>query len=371
MSNGRIREVYPGGNTSLGFYSYYENIIGPDATRIIIIKGGPGVGKSSFMKGLAVELNERGFDVELHHCSSDNNSLDGVVFPQVKVALIDGTSPHIVDPKNPGAVDEIIHLGDYWDERGLRREKSQVIAANREVGVLFRRGYRYLKSARELRDDLASIFSENLDYGLANQKAADLIAAIFEGRPVASRPGKLRKLFASAITPEGCRNFLGSLFDPLMTVYAVTGEPGTGKATLLNKLAAAGLERGFDCEGYYCAFDPLKLEHLIIPGLETAVTTAVEPHCYDSSKWAAVFRMDEGADPNVISHNQAAIQSDRELFSELLDKAIGSINQAKAVHDRMEQSYIPNMDFAAISELRQKTLERILAYAEEQETWKE
>lgn len=36
---------------------------------------------------------EKGFDVEYHHCSSDNNSVDGVVFPQVGVAFIDGTAP--------------------------------------------------------------------------------------------------------------------------------------------------------------------------------------------------------------------------------------------------------------------------------------
>jgi hypothetical protein len=26
-----------------------------------------------------------------------------------------GTTLHIVDPKNPGAVDTIVHLGDFWD----------------------------------------------------------------------------------------------------------------------------------------------------------------------------------------------------------------------------------------------------------------
>ncbi len=25
------------------------------------------------------------------------------------------TTPHVVDPKNPGAVDEIVHLGDHWN----------------------------------------------------------------------------------------------------------------------------------------------------------------------------------------------------------------------------------------------------------------
>jgi len=36
---------------------------------------------------------ERGYDVEFMHCSSDNNSLDGVVIPSLKIALLDGTAP--------------------------------------------------------------------------------------------------------------------------------------------------------------------------------------------------------------------------------------------------------------------------------------
>ena len=42
-----------------------------------------------------------GYDVEFMHCSSDNNSLDGVVIPAINVALLDGTAPHVVDPKIP------------------------------------------------------------------------------------------------------------------------------------------------------------------------------------------------------------------------------------------------------------------------------
>ncbi len=93
---GKVKRVFPGGNTAVGFYSFYDYIITPDATRILVIKGGPGVGKSTFMRRIADEMVERGFDVELHHCSSDNSSLDGVVIPQIGVALIDGTAPHRV-----------------------------------------------------------------------------------------------------------------------------------------------------------------------------------------------------------------------------------------------------------------------------------
>lgn len=92
---GSVKKVFPGGNTAKGFYSYYDNIIGMDATRLFIIKGGPGVGKSSFMKKIANEMLERGYDIEFHQCSSDNNSVDGIVIPALKIAMIDGTAPHV------------------------------------------------------------------------------------------------------------------------------------------------------------------------------------------------------------------------------------------------------------------------------------
>ncbi|NLL04572.1 MAG: ATPase [Clostridiaceae bacterium] len=95
MSKGKIRHMFLGGNTSQGFFSYYDYILSQEeATRIICIKGGPGVGKSTFMKKIGKEMEDRGYDVEYMHCSSDNNSIDGVVIPAIKVALLDGTAPH-------------------------------------------------------------------------------------------------------------------------------------------------------------------------------------------------------------------------------------------------------------------------------------
>ncbi|MFZ5686833.1 MAG: hypothetical protein ACOY9Y_01370 [Bacillota bacterium] len=94
MKNEGVRKVFPGGNTSQGFYSFYHHIIPLDATRIFVLKGGPGVGKSTFMKTIAESLIANGYSVEYHCCSSDNNSLDGVVIPEIAVALIDGTAPH-------------------------------------------------------------------------------------------------------------------------------------------------------------------------------------------------------------------------------------------------------------------------------------
>jgi molybdopterin-guanine dinucleotide biosynthesis protein len=360
---GRVRDLFPGGNTALGFFSYYDQIIGPDATRIFIIKGGPGVGKSSFMKEIAAVLNGQGFDVELHHCSSDMSSLDGVVFPQIGVAMIDGTSPHVVDPKNPGAVDEILHLGDFWNEAGMRRGKPEILALNREVGRLFNRAYRYLRAAKAVHDDLEAIYSEALDPGPANQTAAGLIDIIFSRKEINRKAGRIRKLFISAITPDGFINFLPGLAETMDTIYAVEGPPGSGKSTLVSKLAQAAVERGMDCEAFYCAFDPHQMEHLAIPALGVMVTTATNPHRIDLNRANQVIDMKQFLNPAIISSRIATIETDQSQVESLQQEAIATITQAKQVHDQMEQYYIPHMNFTAINDLRQRITERIMNYA--------
>jgi GTPase SAR1 family protein len=209
MSKGRVKEVFPGGNTSLGFFSYYNYILEQaEAQRIFILKGGPGVGKSTFMKRVADEMVDRGYDAEYMHCSSDNDSLDGVVIPAIKVALIDGTAPHVVDPKNPGAVDEIVNLGEFWNEDGMRRNREEIIECNREVGRYFARAYRYIKAAAAIYEDTAVINSQALDEGKANLNSWLIVNELFTNSKPSAKEGKQRHLFASAITPGGFKNYL-------------------------------------------------------------------------------------------------------------------------------------------------------------------
>src|SRR5690606_25242510 len=120
---GKIKHFFLGTNTGQGFYSFYGQLGKEVSTRLFIIKGGPGTGKSTFMQKIGQEMLSRGFPVEFAHCSSDSNSLDGVLLPSLGIALVDGTSPHIVDPVYPGVVGEILNFGDFWDEKALREKK--------------------------------------------------------------------------------------------------------------------------------------------------------------------------------------------------------------------------------------------------------
>lgn len=86
---------YLGANSPTGFYSLYDQLIDPaSAEDILILKGGPGCGKSSFMRRVAKAVEDKGLAVEYIQCSGDPDSLDAVVFPSLKTAIVDGTAPH-------------------------------------------------------------------------------------------------------------------------------------------------------------------------------------------------------------------------------------------------------------------------------------
>jgi hypothetical protein len=362
MPKGRIRHMFPGGNTSKGFYSFYKYIISQeDARRIFILKGGPGVGKSTFMKKAGTVMVEQGYDVEFMHCSSDNNSLDGLVIPRIGVAMIDGTAPHVVDPKNPGVIDEIIHLGDFWNEAAICRGRQDVIRINSSVGAIFERAYRYLKAAAHINEDNAVLYTSAVDKAKINKVARELADEVFDGIPLAAAVGRERSLFASAITPDGLKNYLDDLIVP-DNVYMLEGLQGTGAEKVLERLKAEALERGFYVETYYCAFNPDKLEHLIIPDLNTAFTTVNK---YHSTDVCAVRKINfiEMLDDSSIAVFKKELEFNQLEFDTLLDRAVYTIRKAKLLHDEMETYYIPYMDFDAVQRCWEATMARIMDYA--------
>lgn len=365
LEKGYVKRVFPGNNTPRGFVSYYDYILPKDATRIFVIKGGPGVGKSTIMTSIAREMVNLGFDAEIHHCSSDNESIDGVVFPAIGVGIVDGTWPHIVDPKAPGAVDEIIWLGEFWDEDAVRAQKNEILSAQKGVESVFNRAYRYLRAAQIVYEDWESTNVEALDFGRTNVLAQEIIDDTLGAIPVSRMPGLERRLFASAITPDGMVNYLHTIVAPCNRRYVIEGDPGTGKSFLLDKVKRAALERGFLTEVYYCPLHPDKVEHLVVRDLRLALTKSIDPHSYVPGPTDIIVNLNDCRDEGIVKAHLPQAERAKDEFGRLFNLAIFYIGQAKQYHDAMERFYAPNMDFAGIDRLRARIIERILGYAEE------
>lgn len=370
MKKGKLKKVFPGGNTYRGFHSFYDFIIEPDATRIFCIKGGPGVGKSTFMRWIGEQMLEIGYDVEFHCCSSDNGSIDGLVIPAIRVALLDGTAPHVVDPKNPGVVDEIIHLGDYWNEKQIRANKTEVLELNAKVGKLFRLAYNNLKEAKVAYDEWESYTSEALDMTQVRRTSNEIVEEIFISvTPKYDSAPKVRRLFATAITPEGPCNYIDTILQSMVKLYILKGDPGTGVQEIISRVASLAKEYGLDTEVYHCTLNPDKLDSVIIPQLKVALINGSEPLNFDLSSVNSLsvitaIDLNKFVQDKLLKDYQEDILAAKERFWASFNRTVKFINRAKAAHDLMETYYIPSMDFNAINAKRDEILQRILGYAE-------
>ncbi|WP_408954448.1 PRK06851 family protein [Natroniella sp. ANB-PHB2] len=355
-----IKNYFSSGNTSQGFYSFFE-YLPYQCDRIFMIKGGPGTGKSTFMKRIAEKMVEEGYDLEKHWCSSDKESLDGVVIPELKVTLLDATAPHLVDPKYPGAVGEIINLGRYWDRSPLKENKDEIVSLSKGVWNSFQKAYAYLKEAKLIHDEWEDYYLEGMDFQKANCKAEELIEQILGDQKLAEQLGAERHLFGSAFTAQGTVNYFDNITQDMEYRYIIKGRAGTGKSTLVKKVGQAARERGFNICYCHCSFDPDSIDLLMIDELKVALLDGTAPHVVDPAyKGDQIVNMLECVDPRIIKNNKRSIANTKRRYQIVIDKARDMIKQAKFLHDELEEYYIEAMDFDAVEERRQKVEEEIL-----------
>lgn len=356
---GKIRNYYAGGNTARGFYSLFEsNLQGLD--RLFILKGGPGTGKSSMMKSIGKEYAEQGYDVQYVHCSSDNDSIDGIIIPALKVGVVDGTAPHVIEPKAPGAIEEYVNLGVAWDSQKLAEHKEDIQQITSEISTSFQTAYSLFGEALTIHDEWEKIYIENMDFAKANELTEELIEEFF-GEVTLGKKSDIRHRFLGAATPKGAVDFIQNLTEDVADRYFVKGRPGSGKSTMLKKLASAAEQRGFDIEIYHCGFDPNSLDMVVIRELGIAIFDSTAPHEYfperEGDRIIDVY--ERAITPQTDEKYADQLQEIKQRYSEKMKEAISYLAKAKDLHDNLECIYINAMDFSKVTEIKQGILAEI------------
>lgn len=357
---GQIRNIFPGGNTSAGFYSYYRYILPQEnAERIFCIKGGPGVGKSTLMKNICSYFAKKGEDVDLFRCSSDPDSLDGILLKERQIAIVDGTSPHVIDPANPGAVDEIVDLGQYLDEKALYKKRNDIMKCSSEISDMFDAAYVYLKCAGIEYKHMARLVGD-VRVKDSNDLTMQLDELQKKQSDESNNEGSVRRFFAGAITSGGIKSCISSLAKNIDKVFAIDVPAGAGTSNLLRQASAKLRTWGFAVEEFYCPMEPgSKLEHIVSQEAGIAVFSINEYHGNMlSSKRSDIIK--------ITPELHEMTQQEKKIYEELkessrlnIEKAIAALKQAKALHDELESFYIPAMDFDKIEAVKHEIINKI------------
>ena len=335
-----------------GFISCFDHLI--DETklkRMLILKGGPGVGKSTFMRRIHAALCAEGEESTLYYCSGDPDSLDAVALPGRGVLILDGTAPHIVDPIIPGALDSLINLGAYQDEPAMRPRLPHIRACMADHAACSRRARACLRAAAALARDSAAVYAAAADGQRIAEMTHALIAAVLPAGHTGSERPAVRPVLANAVTPRGELCLIAENAQPhIVRLTAPWGMDLTGP---LRALSMAARSSGYAVEEYLSPTQPGSLLHLAIPALHTLVTTS------DLLPSALTFDFGLCLPAGSLLRHECALEQERAGVKLHLHRAVTALSQAKQLHDELETFYVPNMDFEGWQRTLDETLESL------------
>lgn len=343
-------DFYLGANTPLGFVSLYPELYGPKDKKAVIIKGGPGTGKSTIMKNVGDTLNKKGYDTQYIHCSFDPYSLDAVIFPGLNACVTDGTSPHIVEPVWPGVVEELVNFGAYWNTDKILAKKEEIIEMITLKSKMFKNAYHLLTAAGDLHQCNQNIRNQYLITSKIKKFAHNLVSREF--KPAGKEYGTEKKRFLSGITPEGIITFYSTAESLCPKLYVLEDKHSIG-SSVLNELRILILQKGYDIISCNCCMDPHnKLEHLLIPDAKIGFITSNSWHKYQGIAYRNI-NTERFIDKPALKKDRQKLTFNKKVSRELLNETISQLGKIKALHQKLEGYYISAMDFNALSEMKE------------------
>jgi hypothetical protein len=355
-----------GANSGNGFVNCFSEIYEPlKGERLYILKGGPGTGKSTLMKKMALWMAEQGQRCILYFCSSDPNSLDGVRFPDCKTAFVDGTAPHIMEPQYLGVSERIINVGDCLCYDKLEQKREEILPLYRQNKQLHGRASRYLSAAAQLSND-----SYVADCGCTDLQKVEQLAMQLCKRYLPPKDGKSKetKCFLSGATPDGLILFEETLKKNAENIIAIEDEYGATASIIMSVIHSHLLSSGYNIITCPCALSPQrKIDHLIIPELQLAfcTTNMFLPITVDTRRRIHANRF---RDMDLLSKRKQRLRFNHRAIEELLDGACHHIHEARKVHDLMEGYYIETMDFQKLDHLTEQIKEDLIRKVEQEAT---
>ncbi|MCD7846839.1 MAG: hypothetical protein LUG49_02230 [Oscillospiraceae bacterium] len=352
------KTYFMGYSTPTGFTTHLRDDIESGEFTTYIIKGGPGTGKSSLMKKIASEISELD-EPEIYYCSSDPNSLDAVLFDNLKVIIADGTAPHVIEPTYPGAREILVDLGECWNLDSLSSNKDGIIDETDRNQKYHALAKKYLSAIISVNEDIMSIGDSALDSTKLDAYLERLSARLFPKKRDFENKGKIRFRQMTSFTPVGVKTFT-NLFEHL-NVYKIEDECFAVTDNLLKKLAEYACDAGYDVLISKNVFlSGIVYQHMIIPEIETAFVSGVPDGITGGTKINSMRFYDK----DILRDKHKRLMFDEGIVKELTGEMVSALQTAKEIHDELESYYIRAMDFNKVNLTCERLIKRIRANAE-------
>lgn len=346
--------IFLGANSGAGFHSLYGQLLGTRLYDLLIVKGSPGGGKSSFMRAVARELEAAGEETVEIRCSGDPDSLDGVLFPGIRAGIVDGTAPHALEPEFTLAHERYLDLSRFCDVGAVKAAQREIVARSRAYRAAYAAAYRCLRAADAVEEERRAAVRADADR--LRRRISGVISRELRG----SGAGSEDRAFLGGVTHRGDVCLFDTVDALCPRVYAFADSYGVAAPALeqLRDAALAAGERVLSCPD---PDRPRRLQHLLIPGRGLAFVTSNDRIPYPGKPYRRI-RLDAMAEDGLTRAEKAKLRFMTRVARSLRESAVDALSRAKAEHDELERLYNPCVDFTGVYALAEAEAERLRGY---------
>lgn len=349
-----VRQVYfLGGTSPSGFYSKFIEQIKQPGFYTYILKGGPGTGKSTLMKKVADAFSDH--PVSLYYCSSDIRSLDAVVIEDKKLIVVDGTAPHVFEAYYPGASQEVINLGEFWDGEKLRKHSAAIHYLFDENLKYHARVRCYIKALASLNADIYSIGEDALN----RDKLDAYISRLCRKAVARKHSDEKEKISFKQLSAFTTENYSTKPLNGDYSVYLLRDDCFAGSDYFLRNAADYLVNQGHDVTVSECTMHHTPVfEHIFSESAGIAfMTSGFLNRLEDPS--AASVNFGRFYDKELLAEKKQRLSFDRKAVTELSKEAADALSTALAIHDELEKNYINAIDFKKLGSFTEKFIKSL------------
>ncbi|MCI8589448.1 MAG: hypothetical protein HFE77_01880 [Clostridiales bacterium] len=341
-----VNDVYfASANSKDGFISFFDQVFGECSYRYIL-KGGSGTGKSSLMKKLGSAAEELGYQTEYILCSSDPNSVDGIIITDLGVCMIDGTAPHLCDVDLPGINSELVNLGNYWNKQKLSQNADKIKEKCAEKSTLYAKAYNCLNAM-----DRVENITKGCSYPAFNHEKAESYAARLTKQFVPYAFGKEKIRLIDSV---GMRGFKTLSSFQAGTNYKIKPLYLT-EYLLINAIYQSLHKKHLEMRISYRFLDTATIDGIYLPEQDVSFTIG---HAKEASD--KVINTERFVDKTLLAKAKNKLRFARRCKDELSSMATDFFAQIAEAHFSIEENYIQAMNFTKLTQDTNRLIKKIL-----------
>ncbi|WP_106769709.1 PRK06851 family protein [Paenibacillus faecalis] len=361
-----IRNYFAAGNTARGFMSLLHSSL-EGIESIFIVDGSPGSGNANLIRNIGDEMSRIGHELWILHSASDNDSIDGWIAPDLSIGMITGAAFRGMVANETESAIQFLNLDDTCvDLKGLSRFQSEIDHLNLQIKQAHEDAYAGFAQALHIHDDWEALYIKHMNFDAANEMTEEYIKRLY-GEQTLNKQSRIIHRFLGAATPKGAIDFVPDLTQGLKR-YLIKGRAGTGKSTMLKKIAAAGEERGFDVEIYHCGFDPNSIDMVIAREAGFAIFDSTAPHEYfpDRPSDEIIDTYARCVQPGTDERHEETLNVFKQQYSSKMKESTGHLAAAQSYLDQLKHIFTPFVDNDKVEEMQEELKREVLCIAQTQ-----